>query len=785
LESRWIGASVRRVEDPRLLVGASQYLDDLDARGALHVAILRSPHAHARIRSIDTSAAERLPGVAAVVTAASLGAANGPFPHPTWFPPNDAIAATARAEARPEQIRLLAAERVRYVGEPVAAVVAADRYLAEDALDLIAAEYEPLPVVVDAEAALAPDAPLLHPEWGDNVEARFRVTKGDPDAAFRAADHVVRERVYIGRVAGHPLEPRGVLAEPDLAHGGLTVWSSNQAPHWLRDAIADTFGLAPERVRAIAPTVGGGFGTKSMVYPEELLVPRLALLLRRVVKWVDDRHEHFLTAIQARDQVHDVELALRADGTILGLRDRYLVDAGASNVEALIVPYNTAAHLQGPYRIPSLHLDCTCVVTNKAPLSSYRGAGRPEAVWAMERILDAAARALGLDPAELRRRNTLRADEMPYDAGVLYRDGHPLVLDGGDYVACLERALMAIDYRGVRAEQARLRAAGRYLGVGLASYVEGTGIGPLEQAQVRVEPSGEVVVTIALPGQGQGHATVMAQVCAERLGARLEDVRVVQGDTFAASAGGGTIASRVAVMAGNAVADAAQRVRAKALAAAAALLEAAVDDLHLADGTISVVGAPGRALGLGQVAAALAGGNGRLAGLGPALADQGAFDPLTVTFANGVHAVVVEVDPESGGVALRRYVVVHDCGKLINPMIVEGQVAGGVAQGIGGALHEELIYDPNGQLLTASFLDYGLPEATDVPRIEVHHLETPSTRNPLELKGVGEAGAIAVAAAVAGAVEDALAPFGARVTRCPLTPERVTLLLESTQRTSA
>ena len=769
-----IGTSVRRVEDPRILRGLTEYVDDIEAADALHVALVRSQYGHARITDVRTDTAAAMPGVRAVVRAADLGPLNGPFPHPTWFPARPALAAAIDPVLQPEVLRALATDRVRFVGEPIAAVVADDRYRAEDAVRTVEVDYEPLPAIVDPERAEDPDAPLVNPEWGTNRAGHFTVRKGDPDAAFREAAHVVRGRFVTPRQTGAPIEPRGIIARPDRRTGGLTVWSATQAPHWLRDALVASLGLSEGQVRVIAPDVGGGFGVKSMVYPEELLVCILALRLGRAVKWTDTRTEHFQTTIQSRSQRHDVELALAADGRILGLRDHYLVDGGVSNVEALVVPYNTTGHLQGTYRIPSLEIDCTIVVTNKAPLSAYRGAGRPEAVFAMERILDRAAREVGIDPVELRRRNTVTAGEMPFDAGILYRDGNQVVLDGGDYVACLDRAIADIGLEDFRREQAAAREAGRYLGFGVASYVEGTGVGPYEVARVAVEPSGAVVVHVALPSQGQGHQTTLAQLAAAQLGVPLERVRVIQGDTLSLAYGGGTIASRTAVVVGNAVDRAAGIVRERILTLAADALEASPADIRLEDGRAHVAGSPNRGVELGALARRVAPGMGRLDGSGGlALEAQAAFEPQTVTFANGVHAVTVEVDPALGTIRILRYVVVHDCGRVINPMIVDGQVVGGVVQGIGGALLEQLVYDEGGQLHGGSFMDYGVPRSTDVPIIEVVHLETPSTRNPLGFKGVGEAGTIAAAPVLVAAVEDALAPFGATIDTYPLTPEVV------------
>ncbi|HET7026227.1 MAG TPA: xanthine dehydrogenase family protein molybdopterin-binding subunit [Candidatus Limnocylindrales bacterium] len=768
------GVPVKRVEDRRLLVGDGEYVDDVRQAGALHVAVVRSVYAHARIGEVRTAAAAAMPGVVAVETARSLGPLNGPFPHPTWFPPAKALQDIIHPKLRPEVIRLLADDKVRYVGEPVAIVVATDPYLADDAARAVEVDYETLPVVVDPERAAEPGSPLLNDDWGDNLAAHFVVDKGDVEAAFERADRIVRQRIHLPRSTPTPIENRGVVAVPDRRSGGVTVWSASQQPHWLRDGLERVLGIPGDLIRVVAPDVGGGFGIKSMVYPEELIVPTVALRLDRTIRWTDTRSENFVAATHARDQIHDLEIALRADGTILGLRDRYFVDAGASNVECLVCPYNTAAHLPGAYRIPAMRLECLTVLTNKTPNAAARGAGRPEAVFAMEGILDAAADALELDRVELRRRNTLRADEMPYDQGIPYRDGVPEILDGGDYTACLDDAIAALDLGALRRPYEEGARPGRLFGVGAASYIEGTGVGPYESALIRIQPSGRVIVTVGPPSQGQSHETTFAQICAEELGVRLEDVRIVQGDTLALPWGGGTIASRTAVVVGNAIAAASRGLREKVLRAAADLLEVAPGDVRIEDGRVSVVGSPSVGMPLGQLAARVAPGIGRLnEAIGPGLDEYDGFQPPTVTYANGVHACAVEVDVETGSVEILKYVVVHDCGRLINPMVVEGQIMGGVTQGLGMALFEELVYDDDGQLLNGSLMDYGIPRATDMPPIEVHHRETPSDRNPLGIKGVGEAGAIPVPAAVISAVGAALRTVGAELRTVPVTPARV------------
>ncbi|HXG39516.1 MAG TPA: xanthine dehydrogenase family protein molybdopterin-binding subunit [Candidatus Limnocylindrales bacterium] len=773
-----IGRAVKRIEDRRFVTGRGEYVDDVPLPDALHVAIVRSTYAHALIRAIDRSEALDQEGVVAVVTAADLGSTNGPHPHPTWFPPHPPLQAAVRPFTRPERIWLLAADRVRFVGEPVAAVVATDRYLAEDAARLVAVDYEPLPVVPDAERGLAPDAPLINPEWGDNVAARFAISAGDVDAAFARAARVVRRRLRYARAICTPIEPRGVAARPGRS-GDLTVWSSTQQPHWLRDALERILRRPGDTIRVVAPDVGGGFGLKSMVYPEELLVPWLALHLGRAVKWIETRRENLQSATHARDQVHDIELALAADGTILGLRDRYIVDTGCASVENIVCAYNTAAHLPGAYRIPALAIECTVGLSNKAPLAAERGAGRPEAAFALEGILDAAADELGIDPAELRLRNALRGDEMPHDHGILYRDGAPLRLDAGDYRESIAEALRILEYDRWRAEQGRARREGRLIGIGMAGYIEGTGVPPYEAASVRVDPSGRVVVTVGPPSQGQGHETTLAQIAAEVLSVPIGFVRVVQGDTYAFPSGGGTIASRIIVVVGNAVAAAATELRRKILLAAEDILEVGASDLDIVEGRVVVRGSPERGISLAALAARVTPGIGRLGSAGPGLEARGAFQPPTVTFGSGFHAAVVEVDPDSGLVTILRYVVVHDCGRIVNPAIVDGQVVGGIAQGIGHGLFEELVYDETGQLLTGTFTDYLLPRATDLPTPTVVHRETPSERNPLGVKGVGEAGTVPGAALVLGAVRDALGPAGRSLDTVPVTPARILAALEA------
>jgi len=766
-----IGQPVARLEDERLLTGRGRFVDDLRLPGTLHAAILRSPEAHARVRRVDRAAAAALPGVVAVVTAEDAPELRRTMP---LFVPHP--------ELRPAMFSPLANGVVRFVGEPVAVVLARSRYVAEDALDLIDIEYEPLDPVVDVRAALTPGSTLIHEHLGTNLAARLDYRIGDADSAFATADAVFRERFSIGRCSGHPMETRGLQASYEPATRDLTVWDSTQTPHLTHRGICEMLGLTPGRVRVIAPDVGGGFGPKGILYPEEILVPYLAIRFGHPVKWIEDRREHFLSSFQEREQVHDAEIALTRDGRILGVRDAYFSDQGAYTPWGIVVPMLTTIAMPGPYRIPSLHNEVSVVYTNKVPMAPYRGAGRPQAVFVMERLLEIAARGLGIDPAELRRRNLIQPDQFPYDVGLTGRDGTSVIYDSGDYPACLKRALELIDYDGFRERQAAALADGRYLGIGIGSYVEATGLGPYEGAVVRVELDGSVSVATGSATQGQGHETTFAQIAGEILGVDYRSVRVVTGDTAALRFGIGTFASRTAVVAGNATAAAAQQVREHLRAVAAELLEAAPGDLELHDSAAAVVGSPDRRVSFAEIARRANGAvpGGTMSGtIEPILEATEYFRPESPTYANGTHIATVEVVLETGEVRILRYVIVHDCGRVLNPLIVEGQIVGGLAQGIGNALLEELVYDEAGQLLTTSFLDYLLPVATSMPEeLEIAHLETPSPRNPLGVKGAGEAGTIPTPAVISNAVDDALRSRGIRIRRTPLHPAQLHELLD-------
>ncbi|HEX4834708.1 MAG TPA: xanthine dehydrogenase family protein molybdopterin-binding subunit [bacterium] len=776
MSTRYMGARIPRNEDPRLLQGRGLFVDDVRLPGMLHAALLRSPHAHARIRRIDVSRARAAPGVAAVYTHADLGPLGGPLPK---LIPHPALVHHKTQYA-------LAPDTVRYAGEPVAFVVAESRYAAEDVLDLITVDYDPLPVAATLEEATAAGAPLVHDDIGTNVAAHYTQRVGNVEQAFGAAPHRFRERLVIDRGASCPMETRGVVASWDPRTDRLEVWDSTQAPIPIRNGLAAMFGLLQQNVRVVAPDVGGGFGPKIMMfYPEEILVPLAAMRLGRPVKWIEDRRENFVATNQEREQIHDAEIAVDADGRILGVRTVFLYDAGAYIPYGLIVPIVAGTTLPGPYRIPHYHCEFAAVFTNKTTVSPYRGAGRPHGVFVMERLLDRVARELGLERTEVRRRNLIQPDEFPYDVGLVYQDNAPLRYDSGNYPACLDRALELIRYAEWPARQRAFRSQGRYLGLGVACYVEGTGIGPYEGCRITVEPSGKVCVATGVGTQGQGHMTSFAQIVADALGVTPRDVSVHTGDTGLFSWGTGTFASRAAVVAGNAVALAAQAVREKARVVAARLLEAPTAEIELSEGRVFVRGVPARSLSLGDVA--LAANPLRFAMPpewdGPGLEAIRYFTPAQGTFSNGVHACVVEVDPDTGMLTVHQYLVVHDCGRVINPLILDGQIHGGVAQGLGGVFWEKLAYDAQAQPLSTTFMDYLVPTAAEVPSFEIEHVETPSPLNPLGVKGAGEAGVIPVAAAVAQAIEDALAPFGVRITEMPLSPNRLRQLLAEVRRT--
>jgi CO/xanthine dehydrogenase Mo-binding subunit len=767
MTTRWFGARVQRMEDDRLLRGRGRFTDDID-EGALESYIVRSPYAHARITSIDVSAAREAPGVVAVYTAADLpfGDKDLPIliPHPNL------------THGRTQ--KCLASERVRYAGEAVVFIVAESRAIAEDAAELVQVGYDPLPVVITPEAAARAEH-LVHDDVPGNVAAEMLQEVGDVDAALRAAPHRKKLRFLYERAAASPIEGRAVWGRWSEPEKKLTVYDSTQSPTSIRGGLAVLFGLPESSVEVIAPDVGGGFGPKIMLfYPDELLVPHAAMQLGRPVKWTEDRLEHFTAVNQERGQVHEVDVGYDGEGRVHAIDDDFIHDGGAYTPYGIILPIITAGQLPGPYRIPNYRVRFRDVYTNATPTSPYRGAGRPHACFVMERTLDAIAAELGLDRAEVRRRNFIQPDEFPYTVGVMWQDGNTVVYDSGDYPTLMQQALDALGPR----------PAGDHVGLGLGVYVEGTGVGPYEGAHVQVLVNGKIVAATGIPSQGQAHATVWAQIVADELGADVHDVEVTSGDTRRFQWGVGTFASRGAVMAGNAMGVAARNVAEKAKKVASEHLEADPADLELADGHVRVKGAPQRGMPLAAVAVlanpvryAFGGGTEAATqftqkarpgpplqgGEQPGLEATGYYSPTGSTWAAGCHAAWVRVDPKTFRLEILKYVVAHDCGRVINPLVVEGQIEGGFAQGIGGAFYERLAYDSEGQLRNASFMEFLVPYATEIPPITITHMETPSPLNPLGIKGVGEAGVIPVGAVIAGAVEEAL---GVPIREMPLSP---------------
>jgi carbon-monoxide dehydrogenase large subunit len=757
-----LGESVRRKEDRRLLTGAGRFVEDIVRPGTVWLGVVRALHAHARLRSIGLTAVRRRADVVAAWSAADLPEVARTI----------AAAWGGAHKGRPFAVPILAGERVRYVGEPVAVVVAQTPHALADALGDVAVDYQPLPALAGVDVATG--APTrVHDAWPDNTTLPVAAKIGDADAAFAGAAVVVGGRFRHPRLAAAPIETRGAIAWPDAESGSLVIWASIQNPYRLRDVVSTAVGLPAESVRVRVPDVGGGFGPKGDVYPDEILVALAALRLGRPVKWIEGRREDFAALGHDREQVHDARLAVSGDGRIVGLETTFLADVGAYPAQGDGLTLNTVNHMPGPYRVPAYRGSGHSVVTTKMFNAAYRAAGRPEAVFVMERLMDLGARRLGLDPIELRRRNLVRAEEMPYRPGLTYKDGVSMTYDPGDFPAAFERALTLLDYDGWRRRQKIQAGSSRRIGVGVACYAQGTGLGPYEGATVRVDPSGKVYVLIGVAAQGQGHATTLAQVAAAELGATFDDVMVVGGDTERFPIGMGTGGSRVMANSGPAVASAARDVRAKAARVAAELLECAVEDVRIEASRAFVAGLPDRALSLGRLAH-VAVKSKALRGLPePTLNACTYFYPDTVTWAFGTHAAAVEVDVETGATRLLGYAIVHDPGRAINPVIVEGQLHGGSAQGIGAGLLEEIVYDAEGQLLTGSLMDYALPRADVLPPLAVSLDEHRSTINPLGVKGVGESGAIGGAAAIANAIEDAVADLGVTIHEVPVTPARL------------
>lgn len=771
-----IGDRVPRREDLRLLRGKGTYVDDIELPGVAYMAGVRSPEPHAKILRIDTAAAKAAPGVLGVYTAADIEPIND-----LWRPhlPHPSLKLAIQ--------RTLPIDKVRFAGELVAVVVAETRYLAEDAADLVEVDYESLPGSGNMHRSLELDVPI-HDGIDDNVVAHYIQSTGDVEGALARAPHVLRESFSLARGGGHSMEGRAVAARWDSSLDQFTVFDATQSPHQARSHIAGALGVPDDTVRVIAPPdVGGGFGPKGGKYPEEILVTWLSRQLNRPVKFIEDRYEHFLTSYQDHEQEHHVEVGYDDDGKLLCLKDVFLHDTGAY-ASSLIVPLISSTTVPGCYKIPNIHVEFKTILTNKVQSSSVRGSGRPTAAYVMERILDHIADDLGLDRVEVRRRNLIQADEFPYEVGLTFRDGSPLTYDSGNYPGLLEKGMKLFDYEKQRQIQQERRKAGVYRGIGVSTALEGVGIGPFEGATVRVEKTGRVTAVMGAPPQGQGFETTYAQIVADTLGVDLDIIDVVTGDTGKIDYGIGTFASRVVANAGPALLQATTEVKTKLLQTASAMLETSPDDLEVAGNEIRVkgtqtavriadaarlsnVGSPGVNLPEGAVAG---------------LTATSYFNPVRAGYSASVHACVVEVDIETGEVEILDWVVGHDCGRVINPLLVDGQVIGGLAHGLSNAMYEEPLYSDDGMPLTTSYLDYPIPSARELPEIRLFHQETPTPLNPLGAKGAGEAGTIGVPAVVVSAVEDALRPLGVRIFQAPLSPGRIgDLVAEALERRSS
>ena len=780
MTTKLFGEPVRRREDARLIIGKGRYLDDIGTTATLAAAFVRSPHAHARIVGIDTDAAMDVEGLVAIYTYEDLhGALAEPLPvlipHPQLTAPRTGYP--------------LANGEVNHVGEPIVMVVATDRYIAEDACDRILVTYEELPVVVGVDAAREATH-AVHEDIPDNVAARHHQETGDVDAALAASRRTLSFTQYIERSACTPMEGKGVHARWDADDSSLRVYTSTQASTSVRAAIAAKLELPLDKVEVIAPDVGGGFGVKIVhPWPEELMVPMAAIALGREVKWAEDRREHFISSAHERQQKQEITVGFDDEGRVTALDVHIWHDNGAYTPYGIIVPIVTATQLVGPYVIPTYRVIVESVYTNTVIVTPYRGAGRPQGCYAMERTMDRIADALDLDRADVRERNLIQADQFPYDHHLTFQDGRPVIYDSGDYPGLMAKLRALVGWDGAEALRTEAAARGKLLGIGMAMYVEGTGPGPYEGGHVQVLGSGKVLVSTGLTSQGQGHETAFAQIVATELGVPIEDIEVTTGDTRRFPYAVGTFASRAAVMSGNAIALAARGVKEKALRIAADVLEVDPSDLEIDEGLVQVRGTPGASIPLRTVAVlsnplryafdeaakqatqfARPGSDDKppvAPGDAPGLEHRDYYSPIRSTFASGAHAAVVEIDPATWEIDVVNYAVVHDCGNIVNPMIVEGQVHGGVAQGVGGALYERMAYDSDGQLQNASFMDFLMPYASEVPDVVIDHQMTPSPLNPLGLKGAGEAGVIPGPAAIASAIEDAV---GRRIAAMPISP---------------
>ncbi|MCJ7529932.1 MAG: xanthine dehydrogenase family protein molybdopterin-binding subunit [Anaerolineales bacterium] len=777
MTKKYVGQRIKRNEDPRLLTGQALFMDDIELPGLLHAAFLRSDYAHARIKSIDTSAAFKRPGVVAVYTAEDFG--DYWHPGPLQVPPPLAIAG---AVFNTKGLPPIGKDKVRFSGEPLAVIIAESRYIAEDAFNDIVVDLEPLDVVTDLEKALEPGTTLVHDDLGTNLAADVKQESGNYAAARAKADVVIKRRFNIDRGASGAMENRGLIVDWDEKSQHMTVWSNCQAPIPIRNTIAANLGLSDSQVRVITPFVGGGFGPKIMTsQADDVLLPWISMRLKRPIKWIEDRRENFLATTSERDQIHDCELALTTDGKILGFSDIFYHNTGAYDPYGMTVPLNTQTHTTGSYNVPNFYTQVIMVFTNEMVVTPVRGAGRMYGNFVMERMLDIAAKEMKIDPVELRRRNLIQPNQFPVKTGIIGQDFVENVLDSGNYPATLQKVLDIIGYeKFVKEELPRLRAQGKQIGIGVVCFVEGTAVGPYEGARVNVDGTGKVTVVTGVSTQGQGHYTTFAQIVAEQLGVKVSDVRVITGDTGHFHWGAGTFASRGATVAGNAINNAATKVRSKILKLASKLLETPEDELELDSGVVRVADIPQKSITLGELAWKANPTRGTIdPNMEPGLEATAFYGPPHGATGQGTVAMVVEIDPETMLVKINRFVIAHDCGTVINPLILDGQIQGGVSMGIGNAFYEKMVYDENGQLLNASLMDYLLPLSTDMPpKIELGHLETPSPLNPMGSKGVGEAGAIPTPACFVQAVENALMGYNVEILESPLSPNRLWELVQ-------
>ena len=782
MEYKVIGKRVKRVEDPRLLTGQALFVGDVNLPDMLHAAFLRSDYAHAKIISIDIKPALEIPGVVAIYTAEDMGDAWEPGPPLVSPPPTlENVVFNSRRQVP------LVKDKVKHAGEIMGVVIAESRYIAEDAVEEILVEFEPLPAVVDLEKCMEADSVLVHDDLDSNLAAHLKQSKGDYESARKEADLVIKRRFELDRGAAAAMENRGIVADWDEKNQHLTVWDATQSPIPIRNGLAARLGLRTHQVRVVAPFVGGGFGPKIMMfYAEEMVLPWISMKLGKPIKWIEDRRENFYATTQERQQIHEVEMALSKEGRILGMNQKIIHDTGAYDPYGLTTPLNSQSHSMGGYDVKNYSSDLTVVFTNKTIVTPVRGAGRPQGIFVVERLLDIASRKLGLDPMEVRRLNFIPPDAFPYNHEIIDQAFVPLVFDSGNYEAAFNKALEELGYENfINEEQPRLRAEGKHVGIGVVPFIETTGVGPYEGARVSVEPSGKISAATGVGTQGQSHMTSFAQIIAEQLGIEVSDVSLVSGDTAEFHWGTGTFASRGAVVAGNAVHAAAKDVRHKVLKLASKILETPEEELELEDGMVRVADIPEKSISLGELALLANPLRGAVEpGTEPGLESTKYFGPAFGATAFGVHGMILEVDPETMMIKIRKYITVEDCGTMLNPLVVEGQIHGGVSMGIGNAYYEKLHYDENGQLLNASLADYLIPGSTEMPHIDVYHMNTPAPNNELGTKGVGEAGTIPVPAVFSQALENALPEYNLEILETPLSPNRLFELLHKREENS-